>query len=199
MTHLMVEGIYWELQDSPLENIQQYPEYLQPLIECQNRIGWDQLFKGRLSILWRQIHLKYLKDNNRTITRNNSGIGWLTNLIRLIFSHVHGVWKHQNLDKHGETLAEQTEKKRLLCASEIATYYEYRDNEELTDDFPNHIFYSSFQEHMQKESAFVELDNWRGTFKPLILQSKAAKTALDQQTPSANGGCTRSSRASAAL
>ena len=61
MTHFMVEGIYWELQDSPLENIQQYPEYLQPLIESQNQIGWDQLFKGRLSRLLGNIHLKHLK------------------------------------------------------------------------------------------------------------------------------------------
>ena len=48
----MVEGIHWELQDSPLENIQQHPEALQPLMESQNQIGWDQLFKGRISLLW---------------------------------------------------------------------------------------------------------------------------------------------------
>jgi len=197
MIHLLVEGIYWEIHDSPLENAQQYPQTLQPLIASQNAIGWDQFFKGRLSSLWRKTHLKHLKEIGCSITSYNSGIGWTSNLIRIVFRHVHGVWKQRNIDKHGETLAQQLEKKRLLCASEIATYYDSRDNSELADDFPNHVFYSSFQEHMHREPSYQELDNWLGTYKPLILQSKANKTLLDNQHEQATGGCIRSSGAGA--
>jgi len=198
MTHLLVEGIYWEIHDSPLENAQQYPQALQPLIDSQNAIGWDQFFKGRLSSLWRKTHLQHLKDKCCPITSYNSGVGWTSNLIRIIFKHVHGVWKQRNVDKHGETLAEQIEKKRLLCASEIATCCDSRDNDELADDFPCNAFYLSFQEHMHKEPTYQDLDNWLGTCKQLILQSKATKTALEHQNEQATGGCGQSSRACAA-
>jgi len=198
MTHLIVEGVYWEMQDSPLENIQQYPSALQPLINSQNNIGWDQFFKGRLSKLWRIIHLQHLKDKKCSIDCYNSGIGWTSTLIRIVFTHVHEVWRTRNLAKHGETLAEQIEKKRLLCASEISTYYDCRDNDELADDFPSNIFYSSFQEHMHKEPSFQELDNWLGACKQLILHSKRTKTTLEHQNEQASGGCNQSSGAGAA-
>ena len=123
----------------------------------------------------------------------------MSTLIRIVFTHVHGVWRARNLAKHGETLAEQIEKKRLLCASEISTYYDCRDNGELTDDFPCNIFYSSFQEHMHKESSFQELDNWLGTYKQLIIHSKHTKTTLEYQNEQATGGYNRSSGAGAAL
>ena len=46
MVHLLVEGIYYFLHDSPPENI--YPLYLQPLIHLQEEIGWEQFFLGQL-------------------------------------------------------------------------------------------------------------------------------------------------------
>ena len=60
MTHLLVEGIYWFLYGSPLENIAQYPQHLHQLIYSQEATGWDQFFLGRLLSLWQELHQHHL-------------------------------------------------------------------------------------------------------------------------------------------
>ena len=178
MTHLLVEGVYWFLQDSPLENIAQYPSSLQPLILSQESIGWDQFFLGRISALWSTTHLESLNQRGKAITKYNSGVHWSASLIKIIWGHIHQVWIHRNTICHGITLAEQQEKQRQQCVSELSLYYSYYIKKLLPPDFPSHIFYSTIQEHLHRESTLHDLDNWLSTYRDYILDSKQRHSLL---------------------
>ena len=182
MTLLLVEGVYWFLQDSPLENSSQYPPSLQPLIASQEDIGWDQFFLGRLSSLWSSTHLSSLNQRNLMVTKFNSGIHWSSSLIRTVWSHVHQLWLTRNGVRHGKTFSEQLEKQRQHCISELSVYCEYHSKGLLTHNFPQHVFYSNIQEHLHHESTLSDLDNWLSTHRDLILDNKQ-RQSLTQAPP----------------
>ena len=52
MIQLIVDGLYYEVDDCQLENPSSYPANLQPLIEEQDNIGWGHLLLDRFSLLW---------------------------------------------------------------------------------------------------------------------------------------------------
>ena len=112
---LLINGISDHLQDTPLEDPQQYPASLQVLIQDQQLIGWDQFLKGRISKLWVNIHQKQLTQRNIQITLFNSGVGWSSHLIAIIWSHVYSVWITRNLARHGKDRAEQKLKQQQQC------------------------------------------------------------------------------------
>ena len=172
MTHLLIEGIYWSLHDSSLENPAQYPPHLQPLIASQDLIGWDQIFLGRFSLYWTKLHSDHLTQRGYQHTGQNSGTQWLASLIRLLWTHIHQVWLARNLARHGSTFSEQLEKQRQACVSEISLYYDYYNHNHLSPDFPDHIFYPTLQEHLHKESTLQELDNWLCNYRDIILAHK---------------------------
>ena len=181
MTHLLVEGLYWTLQDSPLENPAQYPSTLQPLIESQDSIGWAQLFLGRFSVRWRILHEHQLQTQGFQLNRLNSGSQWISGLIKIIWHHIHLVWQLRNQIRHGKTQAEKLEKRRQLCVAELKLYYDYKSDRILSNEVPDHIFYPSIQEHLYKESSLVELDNWLCTYRDIILQGKQTHQQPDLQ------------------
>ena len=109
LTHLLVEDLYWSLHDLPLENAQQYPQSLQPLIASQEAIGWEHLFLGRFLNVWQTLHLDHLVQQGYQITKRNSGTHWTAILICIIWKHVHKVWIHQNQIMHRSTFSEQME------------------------------------------------------------------------------------------
>ena len=82
------------------------------------------------------------------------------NLYGYIAKHIHQVWIHRNQVRHGVTFSEQIEKWRQVCVAEVSLYYEYKTNNLLTNDLPEHIFYSTIQEHLHKESKLSEIDQW---------------------------------------
>ena len=200
LTHLLVEGIYWSLQDSPLENVSQYPHSLQSIIQSQESIGWDQLFSGRFSMQWRTLHHQQLQERGYQINRINSGIPWVTSIIRILWKHIHQVWIHRNQVRHGATFSEQLEKQRQLCVAEVSLYYDYKTNDLLAPDLPEHIFYPTLQEHLHKESKLSELDQWLCNYRDIILTSKQNQQQLcnqqhgHHQDDSSFGGSNRSSR-----
>ena len=171
MLHLMVEGLYWSIHDSPLENVQQYPQHLQPLISSQEDIGWEQLFLGRMSTLWQTLHMSHLVHQGYQITKRNSGTFWTASLIRIIWNHIHKVWIYRNEIRHGSSFSEQLEKQRQLCVAEVSMYYDYKSSGKLSSNLPDHIFYPTLQEHLHKESKLSELDGWLSNYRDLILSN----------------------------
>ena len=180
LTHLLVEGLYWSLHDSPLENAQQYPQQLQPLIASQESIGWEHLFLGRFSILWQSLHLDHLVRQGFQVTKQNSGTHWTATLTHIIWKHVHNVWTHRNQIRHGLSIHEQLEKRRQLCVAEVTLYYSYKSSGALSADVPSHIFYPTIQEHLHKESSLSDLDNWLSNNRAIIISHKHSTS--DQTT-----------------
>ena len=91
-------------------------------------------------------------------------------------------------------MSEQIEKKRQLCVAEILLYYGYKQDNLLMGDFPDHIFYSTIQEHLHREHTFTELDDWLTNYRTLILISKQLKADSALTNNIHNGGLNRSSR-----
>ena len=170
---LLIDGISDYLQDSQLECPQQYPDSLQELIEEQRIIGWDQLMKGRISTLWITIHLQQLKRRKLTITNFNSGIGWSSHLINIIWKNIHSVWITRNLARHGKDQVEQQLKRKQQCIDEISCYYEYKSNNQLLLSPAMHsMFYTSLQHHLQSESELHQLQTWLCTYREVIDTSR---------------------------
>ena len=165
------------LDDTPLENCQNYPDSLQPLIDSQEAIGWEQLFQGRFSAQWIPTHRRHLQNNGYTQTHKNSGIQWLAKLIQIIWTYSHKMWTARNKKKHGQTLAEQLETQRQLCVAEVTLYYQYHTDGLLHNSIPEDIFYRSLSEHLRKEASLTELDTWLVNYRQIILDSKARREA----------------------
>ena len=91
-------------------------------------------------------------------------------------------------------MSEQIEKKRQLCVAEISLYYGYKQDNLLMGDFPDHIFYSSIQEHLHCEHTFTDLDDWLTNYRTIILASKQQKADSALTNNIHHGGLNRSSR-----
>ena len=122
------------------------------------------------------------------------------NLYGYIAKHIHQVWIHRNQARHGVTFSEQLEKQRQVCVAEVSLYCEYKTKDLLTTNLPEHIFYSTIQEHLHKESKLSEIDQWLCNYREIILSSKQTKLQLrtqqhgHHQDDSSFGGSNRSSR-----
>ena len=170
---LLINGISDYLQDSQVEYPQQYPDSLQVLIQEQQLIGWDQFLMGRISKRWLRIHHQQLKQRKLTITLFNSGIGWSSQLITIIWSHIHSVWIARNLARHGKDQEEQKVKRRQQCIAEIKCYYEYKSSHQLllSPDM-NTMFYPSLHHHLQSEPELHQLQTWLCTYREVIETSR---------------------------
>ena len=60
-----------------MENTTSHPNDLQPLIEEQNNIGWDQLMYGRFTLQWTVEQYRHLVTIKIEVSRKNSGTGWI--------------------------------------------------------------------------------------------------------------------------
>ena len=76
------------------------------------------------------------------------------------------------------------EKQQQLCAAEVSLYYDYKSNGLLSTDVPAHVFYSSIQEHLHKESTLGELDTWLNTYRDIILAGKQSQQQQQLSHPS---------------
>ena len=156
-----------------MENRAQYPAKLLPLIEEQDRIGWDHLLLGRFLKRWKSMQYQSLIERKINPTRRNSGTGWIKQLTTVIWKHIHQVWLERNLARHGKEEEDKRIKERLRCINEISTYYIYRDDGKLLSaDKDSTMFYETIQEHLHKESTLTQLDTWLCTYRTIILQSK---------------------------
>ena len=79
-------------------------------------------------------------------------------------------------------------------SSNLMILYMYKQDNLLMGDFPDHIFYSTIQEHLHREHTFTELDDWLTNYRKLILASKQQKADSALTNTIQHGGLNRSSR-----
>ena len=79
------------------------PDYftsaVQHAVQCQQQIGWYQLFHGRLSIQWGHIigsHLASQRISDKEMTPDI----WGKTIVKMIFRFVLDIWIQRNLDGH---------------------------------------------------------------------------------------------------
>ena len=83
-----------------------HPEQYHELYQSQVGIGWDQLFYGRFSYLWKEAYESSQLHTSMAMLELG-GIQWISELTVLIWHSVLLWWKACNDDQHGQTVEEQ--------------------------------------------------------------------------------------------
>ena len=135
------------------------------------------MFLGRFSKLWSKTHNDEVNNSGSEIDRFNSGSMWIRAVTKTIWEYVYEMWKERNLDRHGRDNEEIVRKVRQQNLQELETWYERRDNKrlELVGSEAN-VFYSTIQEHKQKEGEPALVEKWLCAYRPVLLQSKLRAT-----------------------
>jgi hypothetical protein len=102
---------------------------MEDIIEAQEKIGWNQMLKGRIAHQW----LNHQRDSmgNGTTKRKNA-MTWATDMISTIFEYWLKLWKMRNEDKHGKDVATRREAERQQAIRELEQMYEGNENTQET-------------------------------------------------------------------
>jgi hypothetical protein len=153
---------------------------LHPLVHQQNQIGWDHLFRGRMSVLWSDLqHSHVLLNPLRHVT--DTGTKWATNVLCFLWERFFALWKSRNAVVFGSTLPEsrQSAVRRLLAElqalhSHRALYrpcdVSYLMSPVATDDD------RTFTETISRQGV-SRVQDWLETWKPYFRQSRQRAAA----------------------
>ena len=194
LARILTEGIHlWLTSDETLMPDKFPPKY-SALIRQQNRIGWRQLFSGRLSQEWARLqndyifvrklrqqdtHLTNTYDNNHhnKTTAGRSGHTWAAEVIHEIWERWSEVWAMRNADVHGhdqQTRKAQQEHHNILRLQNI---YEVRN--QMEPRVREELLYRNVEDHLERSKS--TLHNWLATHEATITQSiKNAKSRAIQ-------------------
>ena len=73
------------------------PQELRNLAAAQEAIGWEHLFKGRISKQWAERQREHI---GARATGKNNALNWATTVIDCLFTQWFKVWDQRNLDRH---------------------------------------------------------------------------------------------------
>jgi len=94
MFQLLWQGLLAIRTDTPIEDqYESYPAPFQPLFQAQAKIGWDQLYYGRISTLWAH----YLTTSSQYKTNGNVFYAQVTGII---WKYIFDCWKQRNQHLH---------------------------------------------------------------------------------------------------
>lgn len=154
-----------------LGNIQpnHYPARYTTLIEQQNVIGWDHLYKGRWSIQWSHIHDDFVQ---RHVIRGSilSGKSWVLGVGRLLLDQWLLLWKLRNEERHGKDMQEQNRIRQQIVTSELMELYTYKNKVCPAD---RSLFHDSVEDHLSQHTSLDVIEDWISVYKEAIKASAA--------------------------
>ena len=105
--------------DPPLEPIH---NDIQRAFASQRRIGWDQFFRGRITLDWRKAIATYYHDcrPGPAFTPDQ----WLRTTIKALWNFSLTIWRARNLEYHGENGAISQERIRKVMALQAKAVYQ---------------------------------------------------------------------------
>jgi hypothetical protein len=145
-----------------------------PLIMKQYRAGWEQLLFGRFVLEWAELQEEFLATLPSR-SKYHSGKIWVSSVNQIIWKHVYGAWETRNDAQHGVDSASREVALATMARKQTAALYTIRD-EVLPRD--RSLFYSSLDEHHQREPTARGLNQWLSTWQPVILQSVKDATRM---------------------
>ena len=101
-------------------------EDLQRLVDAQKKIGWMNLFKGRLSLIWRELQLKHMsRTENPDSPRPEYQTAdyWASNVIQQIVYYSLNAWQIRNDKLHEDKVEKAYMAKRRSLKSEVRGWY----------------------------------------------------------------------------
>ena len=122
----------------------QYPPKYQPLIEQQNAIGWDQIYKGRWSVAWAMLQEQYVNSTGNN--EDSTATRWLIGLGRLMMEQWLQLWKIRNNQRHSKDTELHAQQRSERILSELKEIYKYKDR---VCPEESRLFQASADEHFQ--------------------------------------------------
>ncbi len=99
-------------------------------------IGWDNLLRGRLSVLWDKAVAMATQTSSATAPTST---GLVTNIIHLLWDYSQSIWKDRNEIIHGNTLEEAKSKETELAQNAIMIAFREYNNDPFI--IPSHLRY----------------------------------------------------------
>jgi len=146
------------------------PPPLQPVFRQQTRIGWDQLYYGRLSLKWEQAidalhpHLP------------SSGCQIMVTMLRTIWDYILSIWRLRNTHHH------QDNENLNLPDYQQAVRTMYETSNQLPPGIKEAVFTKPLQEMLDQPPTTLRIWLERSTIY-IRQQLKAAKTRAKLHTP----------------
>jgi ribonuclease HI len=126
---------------------------LMPCIRQQNKIGWHQLYKGRVAramIQFMETHYRGLSIDAKRYT----GERWGKMLIKNIWNMVLTLWEKRNDIVHGKQLQEDHRTERQRLQHRVRKYYEIKDTLEHHDR--EKIFYKDEEVLLMEDNRYIK-------------------------------------------
>ena len=125
--------------------------YLDDAVQSQNRIGWDQFVRGRITTKWGYMITRHLHSiTNVTTTAED----WADNLITLNFKYVLQMWELRKKEEHGDTPSEIETRKQVRMLEEIIDIKSRYHHWPVVDQ---HLLPESIQELEEQTSHNMEI------------------------------------------
>lgn len=119
IVNLWIEGVKRGMTNNE-EPMSSTPE-TQPIIEEQEKIGWNQMIKGQIANKWIQAQKEAMGE---TATKRKNALTWATDMVSLIFEEWLNLWKIRNEDRHGRDKATRKAAERKQAIRELENMYE---------------------------------------------------------------------------
>jgi hypothetical protein len=121
-------------------------------IRDQSKIGWPQLYKGRIA----KTITQYMERHYRTNNNDNwqySGESWTRKLIQCLWDALLALWKQRNDIIHDTQLETKSIQQKRKLEARIDRCYTFHDELMLQDR--SKIFYKSKEELLQEDPRYI--------------------------------------------
>ena len=149
----------WDFENEPNK------VWLHQLVKSQAEIGWESIFKGRISIEWRNLQNIYLHETEdiekpRLVYR--TATYWASCLIQQIVYFTLNTWQIRNDKLHEDKVETEKNAKWRSIISQVATWY--TNAQTSRPAFRDHnLFTMSFLQ--RKTRSIPMLESWIATVK----------------------------------
>ena len=128
---LLLQGVqgWFQTPQNHTVNTDRYKHTLHRLMHQQNRIGWRQIFHGRLTVEWVRIQDFYYRRSELQEGMKGvqlTGERWLTNLILFVWDKWYTLWKQRNQDLHGCDAKTRAESERIDVRRQLQDMYQQK-------------------------------------------------------------------------
>ena len=125
-----------EWLDTGAVQVDKYPEPIQPTLYSQAKIGWYNMFRGRLSNKWLQQYELTKSLTPTEGTRPCESFVWGAKITELLLRFHIKVWEQRNKDVHGDDSNRVTDNfKRRKLQSEIRKLQRFKRKARPEDEF----------------------------------------------------------------
>jgi hypothetical protein len=126
LVDVLLAGLSSWFQHELLDHMN-YPPSLHKLIQDQNSIGWNQLFRGRMVKEWARLQQQSLSDNGCQ-KPTLSGRSWVATVVTTLWTRFFELWAERNTLVHGASINDVTAVQKSKLLAELQDLHSRRDS-----------------------------------------------------------------------